>query len=408
MIKQMFKLIWNRKRTNFLMITGLFISFVVLFIAMVIVNYNLNNYVKPLGFSYENVWKIGIDWKRMDGQEVRQKLQQMEFALQSFPEVKSYAQSRSLLFMPGSSTNERYKYGEKEATCEDLAGGDQYPEVLNFKILEGRWFNAEDNAVNREPLVINKYMKEEFFPQEDALGKILTIEQDNDDENKEIEEFVVIGVIDEFRFGGEFTGSDKVAFRRISFDGERYIDFTDSPSFLHRILVRVEPGTPVQVEERLLKQLTAVAKGMSITVDRLEETRRLANKSSIILPIILSIVCGFLVINVALGLFGMIWYHTNQRTSEIGLRRAAGATAKQIYFQILGESWVLSTFAMIIGSFFALQLPILDLISFVEGHIYYISFVISIIVIYIITTICALYPSKIAAQIQPAVALHYE
>ncbi|MCK5077291.1 MAG: hypothetical protein KAR38_12995, partial [Calditrichia bacterium] len=91
MIKQMFKLIWNRKRSNFLMMTGIFISFFVLFMVMVTINYNLNNYTKPLGFNYKNVWKIGVDWKSMPGDEVKSKLQQIEYILRAFPEVESYA-----------------------------------------------------------------------------------------------------------------------------------------------------------------------------------------------------------------------------------------------------------------------------------------------------------------------------
>ncbi len=403
MIKQMFKLIWNRKRNNFLVILGLFISFFVLFIAMVTVSYNLNNYLKPLGFDYENVWKIGLDWKLMERNEVKTKLRQIEFALQSFPEIESFAHSQSLLFFPAASVKNAYTYNEHEAECQNLSGGDQFPNVLGIEILEGRWFDESDNAANRRPIVINKYTKEELLPDENAVGKILTTGSNDD-----IEEFMVIGVIGEFRFGGEYTGSDNVVFNRISLDNDRYSRFANAPAGLYRIILRVKPGTPVEVEEKMLKQLSAAAKGMTITIDRLEESRRGANKTSLLLPVILAIICGFLITNVALGLLGMIWYHTNQRRSEIGLRRATGATAGQIYIQILGEAMVLTTFGIIIGSFVALQFPLLNLVSFIETNVYIFSYTLSVIIIYFITVVCALYPSKIAAQVQPAVALHYE
>ena len=80
------------------MVAGLFISFFVLFIALVTIGYNLNNYIKPLGFSYDDVWKIGVDWKRMDSKEVKENLEQMESILRSSPKVKGYAFSQSILF----------------------------------------------------------------------------------------------------------------------------------------------------------------------------------------------------------------------------------------------------------------------------------------------------------------------
>ncbi len=405
MIKQMFKLIWNRKRNNFLMITGLFISFFVLFIALVTIGYNLNNYIKPLGYSYENVWKIGIDWKRMDSKEVKENLEQMESVLQSFPKVKSFAFSQCLLFMPGSSMGSKYEEGDKSLYCEQLSGGDMLPEVLGIKLIEGRWFNASDNAANREPVVINKYTKDEFFPDGQAIGRIITDEPDKEGNKPE---YVVIGVIDEFRFTGEFSGSDRIVFHRLSLENERYSKFTNSSQFFFRILFRVSSDASIADEEKILKQLVSVAKGMTITIESLEEARSFANKTTLIFPAVLAVICGFLIFNVALGLFGMIWYRTNQRRAEIGLRRAVGATIKHIYIQIVGESFALSTMGIIIGSFFALQFPLLNLISFIETPVYYFAYTFSVVFIYLITVICAIYPGKIASMVQPAAALHYE
>ena len=76
--------------------------------------------------------------------------------------------------------------------------------------------------------------------------------------------------------------------------------------------------------------------------------------------IIMVIVAGFLIINVALGLFGVLWYNINKRRGEIGLRRAVGATGNSISKQLVGEAMVLSTISLIIGSFFAVQFPLLN------------------------------------------------
>ncbi len=140
----------------------------------------------------------------------------------------------------------------------------------------------------------------------------------------------------------------------------------------------------------------------------MEIERISAFKQSVVIPLILAVVCGFLIINVALGLFGMVWYSINRRRSEIGLRRAVGGSSTNIHGQILGEVLVLATFGIIIGSFFALQFPLLNIIGFIGSKIYYLAYISSVVMIYLIAVICAFYPGQLAAKIQPAIALHDE
>ena len=170
----------------------------------------------------------------------------------------------------------------------------------------------------------------------------------------------------------------------------------------------MKSGTPFQFEETITNRLSNIAKDWQVKMNTFELLKKSATLQSLIFPVILIVVCGFLVINVALGLFGVIWYNTNRRKSEIGLRRALGSSALEIYKQIIGEALVLSTFAMIFGSFFALQFPLLGIFGFIEIKTYILAYIFSIILIYIITTLCALYPSKLASNLEPAEALHYE
>ena len=175
-----------------------------------------------------------------------------------------------------------------------------------------------------------------------------------------------------------------------------------------RILLKMRPNTSIEFEETLTKNLSNIAKNWQIKVNSLEAIKNSASLQSLIFPIIFAVVCGFLIINVGLGLFGVIWYNTNRRKAEIGLRRALGSTAQKIHGQIVGEALVLSTFALIFGSIFALQFPILGIIPFFNSGVYTIAYFISIALIYILTSICAMYPSKLASSMEPAEALHYE
>ena len=61
MFKHLFKLIWNKKKQNFLLITEMLISFLVLFAVFTLLMFYYNNYKKPMGFEYQNVWVINYN-----------------------------------------------------------------------------------------------------------------------------------------------------------------------------------------------------------------------------------------------------------------------------------------------------------------------------------------------------------
>jgi len=354
--------------------------------------------MKPLGFEYKNIWRITMDFKGADKETIRTAVPQFENILKSFPEVEEMTLANALLFFPDAINMNDVSYNNKEVRTDNLRAGDKFPEIMNFPILRGRWFDETDNAVDITPVVINYRLRDELFGDENPLGKIINIGEN---------EFKVIGLIGEFRRAGELTGSKKIMFRRLSEHTEEGINYlTDTP--YNRILVKVKPGTGMDFEAKMLRELSSVAKNFNFTARPLEEVRDTAFNKCIILPIILLIISGFFITNVSLGLFGVIWYSISRRTGEIGLRRALGAPAAKIYQQILGEVLTITTFSVVIGSFFALQFPLLKIIGFISTTTYLLAFALSLIFIYLITGICALYPSRLASKIQPAEALHDE
>src|SRR6266700_2892713 len=60
MLKHLFKLIWNKKKQNFLLITEILVSFIVIFAVFTLLVYFYQNYKKPMGFEYENVWAVNF------------------------------------------------------------------------------------------------------------------------------------------------------------------------------------------------------------------------------------------------------------------------------------------------------------------------------------------------------------
>jgi putative ABC transport system permease protein len=174
------------------------------------------------------------------------------------------------------------------------------------------------------------------------------------------------------------------------------------------LVVKVRPGTPVEFEEQLAKRLQAVAPAWSFVVKPLAQMRESSFRLRLTPLIAGGIVALFLMVMVGLGLIGVLWQNLLQRTREMGLRRAAGASRSNVHAQVLLEQMILTSFGVLLGVVLVAQIPLLDLISFISPKIFTGGIVLSMLSIYLLAALCALYPSAMASRVQPAEALRYE
>jgi putative ABC transport system permease protein len=105
----------------------------------------------------------------------------------------------------------------------------------------------------------------------------------------------------------------------------------------------------------------------------------------------------------------VLWQSTTRRIPEIGLRRAAGATAGNIYRQIIVEQLLLTSLAMAVGLILLVQLPITGALGeSLSWPLFGGASVVAATVMVLVSAGCALYPAWRAARMSPTEALHYE
>ena len=92
MFRHLFKLIWNQKRQNFLLTLEIFVSFIVLFTVFSLIVYNYQNYKRPMGFVYKDVWVVRMNMKAEDD-TVKRYFQPITQLLKSMPEIEDFSWS---------------------------------------------------------------------------------------------------------------------------------------------------------------------------------------------------------------------------------------------------------------------------------------------------------------------------
>jgi putative ABC transport system permease protein len=407
MLKHICKLVWNRKRINFLVTLEIFISFLVVFAVIVMTVYYADNYRQPLGFEYENVWNVNTDIVQRSGSaEKEERPAQLErakrvlAAVREFGEVEGVAAASLMPFTQGNWTNCN-DYNGRNICYWGNSVTDDFREVMQIKLVSGRWFGKEDDGAAYTPIVINRQLARERFGDEDPVGKNLREPNPEERAKYNAKDERVVGLIEDFRKNGEFAELKGYAFHRNT------LQMPDGRPSSH-LAVKVRAGTTAAFEEKLLKRLQAEAPDWSFKIKPLAEMRDEFNRKSIVPLAAFALVAGFLMLMVGLGLTGVLWQSVTQRTKEIGLRRAKGATARRIYKQIIAELLLITTLGLLVGVLVVVQFPLLDWLGFVSGKVYFVGLLVSLMLVYLLTVLCGLYPSRLATKVQPADALRYE
>jgi putative ABC transport system permease protein len=401
-------IIWKRKKRSQLLLFEFMVSFIIIFVICTILTIYLINFNKPLGFNYINVWEVLLESKG-DKDNINNELEEESIIkrIESTMGTEYVTQQIfNLEFRASFTTTHKFSYkNEKNVRPYIFGTSDDFNKVFNIRLLEGRWYDTQDNSSKYMPIVINKKLRNEIFGKRKAVGEVVKAMND--------QECIVVGVVDDFRYLGDFSGPRISVFTRstknesIKYPQNIGNTSTSFGMYYSAYYIKVLPGSGIAFEEALYNDLSEQFPNWVITITTLEKLRSSYFLRVWVPLIIILLVAGFLIFNVVLGLFGVLWYNISLRKSEIGLRMAVGATKGNIYKQFISEMLVLSTLGIIPGLIITAQFPILKVFD-IETKVYIIAILAAVLLIYLLVMLCALLPSAQAARIQPAEALYEE
>jgi putative ABC transport system permease protein len=398
MIRHLFKLVWNRKRTNALIVLEIFCSFLVVFGLVAAVLYLNGRYRQPLGFEPRNLWYIdvarntGSDWEAWKPEEAAT-FQRLVAALESMEQVEAATGSNTAPYS-GAAYSMGWTFRGRDHNVEISHVTPAFLDTLQLELVSGRFIEEADTALDWTAIVVDEALAKRLVGDEDPLGQRVT--------NEDAEDWRVVGVVRDYRRAGELDENVPYCL------APARLDQPERAHMLRVLIVRLAPGTPADFEETLLDTLQSIAHGWSFSVVQVEQAREDYLRKRLVSLAFVGLMAGFLLLMVVLGLTGVMWQSVTRRTREIGLRRAAGAHRARIQRQIVGEVAVTAALGLLLGLPLVLQVPMIGPFTFVPWTVVVPAAIVSGVLILLLAMLCGLYPGWSAARIRPAEALHYE
>ena len=408
MKRYILKSLLKGRQKRIMLVIELFFSFLAFFFILSFIVREINNTKYPLGFDYDNLYKVAWDIiaQSDDMDTMMENIKNIKNYVKTYPGVQNMGVCQSSFFF-----EKGYMYPYKPLLSNSIAipanqvnqmlASDEIADVLNLKLLGGRWFSVEDNASKNRPVVLAQNLKERIFGKSNALGEIVDYCG---------QQCKVVGICNNIKHKGDYTQPVLTLFiRDVDVENLQYETWTCvsgsncGPSWF----IKCNAGLPASFESELIRKVAVNYPGYNLAVLPMGKIRQKYIRSTWTPLIAILLVITSLFLNVLFGLFGVLWYNISQRKSEIGLRMAVGANKGHIYRQFITEMLLLATISIIPGIIVAAQFPFLDLFQ-MEARVYVIAIIIAALIIYILVTLCALLPSAQAVKIQPAIALHEE
>jgi predicted permease len=208
-----------------------------------------------------------------------------------------------------------------------------YPAAMGVSLLAGRDLAASDMSDKEPVMLVNKTLAEALWPGADPIGKYMR--------GGCAKERRVVGVVADVRHLSLEQGSGN----------EMYIPARQCDDLAGAYLVVRSTLTPGQLATTLRATLAPVAPNLAgndfrtlqQVVDKSVSPRRFT-------VLLLGGFAAFALILASLGIYALISYSVNQRTQEIGIRMALGASARDVQSRIIGQTLRLAAIGMAIGA----------------------------------------------------------
>jgi len=315
-----------------------------------------------------------------------------KFTFNHLNDLKGGAQTIKAV-MGYTENNGTMRYKGKTHITQVSGTGPKYPEIRNQKVILGSFFTPSQYNSAKRVAVLGKSAAEELFGEENPVGKTFTISDQH---------YTILGVLEaKGAFGG--IDVDDIVLIPVT-TAMRQFDM----EYIQSLWIQSQSSQTIsQTKEEVEKILLKTLKRDEFSV---LDTQSILSVISQVLGVLTAALGGIAAISLivgGIGIMNIMLVSVTERTREIGLRKAVGATPKNILVQFLIEAVVLSFVGGAIGIFLG-SLGALVINHFIATTVTLWSIILAFGVSALVGIIFGVAPAAKASRLNPIEALRYE
>lgn len=339
-----------------------------------------------------------VDFLSGDGHDQWEKRRNFDItdkeALEKLPHV------RGVMVVYGDGTVAKYK--DRKAQLMQVVGTNQpFLHVNSISVGEGRFFSQFEEDHRRKVAVMTDKSASALFPDEDPIGKFVRLRN---------EEYQIVGVLAPQKtvFGGVFQNYMVIPYSSYERDflwrwqGPEFRVIVESKEYLDeaqdnvRALMRMRRKVPLGEPDDFALVTSEAA---------MELTKKVTDAVALVLVVLASIA---LMVG-GIGVMVIMLVSVTERTREIGIRKAIGATRRAVTWQFLIEAATLTGIGGLLGILVGIGLA--GMASAFLGFPFVLPLewvFISVVISAAVGLFFGIFPARKAAKLDPIVALRYE
>jgi putative ABC transport system permease protein len=276
--------------------------------------------------------------------------------------------------------------------------------TMKIPVLRGRDFTPQDTAAGTRVIIINQAMARRYWPGEDPVGKRITLDLVPDEPVRQI-----IGVVGDTR-ASRFQKDPQPSMYVPQIQQTANWPAPNSPDRLGMVFVMRASGDPLSLVPAVRRAVADVESSKPVTnVRTVEDYLALQVQYVRLYVVLLSVFGAIAAVLAGVGIYGVMSYAVIQRTHEIGIRMAIGASSRDVLVLVIRQALVLIAIGLVLGLAGSFALTRL-----IKSALFGITatdpatFVAVSLLLMLIALAASFIPTRREVDVYPTVSLRYE
>jgi len=294
-----------------------------------------------------------------------------------------------------------YEHG-KEPSAEMNYISPDYFKVLGMPVIRGRAFTPDDGWNKAGAVIIDESLAKKFFPGQDPIGKQL---DNNQTLKKDPPPLTIVGIVPRTR--NEAPGEENV--EKLGFP-QIHLPAAQFPNEGVTLLVRVAGGDPLSLVNAVKREIASIDPDRPVSaISTMEKNIGSSLAARRLTMMLLGAFAGLALVLASVGIYGVMALSTTQRTREMGIRFALGASRADVLRLVLGKGISLigvGLLAGLMGAFAASRA--LSSLLYNVGALDAVALIGAIVTLAVVAFLACYLPARRASLVNPIDALRTE